>query len=124
MDKVVYSARVRRRRGQWEVWVPTLPKDAPRERTSKLANAGVNLAYNIATYLGVSEQLVEVDVRQPRRPKRGAPLRQRLSAGAIQAACVVTALGGVYAAAGAATTLILGGVIGAAYSVLHESGRI
>lgn len=121
MDARKYEARVRRRRGAWEVSAPELPADAPVVRVAQLGNAAAELIEALSEYLGVDPSSLAVTVPHP--VKRGrAPLRSRLSAGAAQLAGAGVLLTGVYAAAGAAATLIAAGVSVVAVATGKEAG--
>lgn len=123
MQQVTYATAVRRRRGKWHVSVPALPADAPVIVTTQLGNAAPLLISDLAEYLGVSVDVVDVSVEQPRRPDRPR-LRDRLSAGLVQAGAGTGALVGLYAMTSWPVTLITAGVATAALSALRESGRI
>lgn len=118
-----YRTRVRRKRGQWHIDVPALPRDAPVVVTRQLGNAAPLLISELAEYLGVSVDVIEVSIEHPHREKR-RKLRDRLTADGMQLSGGVAALSGVYLAAGTAATLITAGSVITALAALRESGRI
>jgi hypothetical protein len=123
MKEIHYSTRVERHRGQWRVSVPALPRDAPVVVTKQLGNAVPLLIEQIANYLGVSVSIVSVTVEAPTRSARPR-LRDRITAGAVQASGGLGTLAGVYLVGGVAATLITGSLAAVALGVLRESGRI
>lgn len=122
MNRITYATRVRRVRDAWEISVPDLP-GGPRVRTKTLGNAAPLLIHNIADYLGVVPDVIDVDVALPRREQRRT-VRSLVTAGAVQLSGGALALSGLYLVAGAAYTLIATGIASAALAVLKESGRI
>lgn len=121
MDAKTYDARVRRRRGVWEVRAPGLPADAPVVRVAQLDNAAPELIEALAGYLGVDPSTLAVRVPHPVRTPR-VPLRARLSAGAAQLTGGGVLLAGIYTAGGAAATLIAAGVGVVAVATGKEAG--
>lgn len=121
MDRITYDVQVRRRKGKWVASVPALPADAPKIVTSALGNVAADLIVELSEYLGVPATQVEVRVPTPARPTR-APLRDRITHGAVQLAGGGTLLGGVYLAAGAAATLIAAGIGVVAVATGKEAG--
>ena len=120
MQQVVYRTDVRRKRGQWHVSVPGLPRDAPVVVTRQLGNAAPVLIEQLAEYLGVSVSVVEVVIEQPRPRKR----RRGVPPPVAQVLGGLGALAGVYLLVGVAVTLITAGIAVAALATLRESGRI
>jgi len=117
---VRYRTEVRRRRGEWHVSVPALPRDAPVIKIDKLGNAAPLLVEALAGYLGVAYSAIEVSVNQPVR----RTLRSRVTAGAVQLAGAVGTLSGLYLLAGVPATLIAASVATVAVGTLREMGRI
>lgn len=122
MDRITYATQVRRVRDAWEISVPDLP-GGPRVRTKTLGNAAPLLIMEVADYLGVVPDVIDVDVVLPRREARPG-WRERVTASAVQLSGGVLALSGLYLVAGAAYTLIATGLASAALAALRESGRI
>lgn len=118
MDPVTYNARVRRRRGAWHISVPALPRDAPVLKLSKLDNAPPLLIEQIAAYLGISVNAVNVRIVPPKRRRRTI----RPVTWQVVGALAVTV--GLCVLAGVAVTLLVAGVVVVALAALRESGRI
>lgn len=123
MKEIRYRTKVERRGGTWHVSVPALPRDAPVVKTDKLANAAPILIEELSHYLGVSVNMISIDVEAPTRPARPR-LRDRLTASAVQAAGGVGALTGMYLVAGYAVTLITASVAAVVLGALREAGKV
>jgi hypothetical protein len=122
MDRITYATQVRRRRDRWEISVPDLP-GGPVVTTKTLGNAAPLLIMEVADYLGVVPDVIDVNVALPRREARPG-WRERVTASVVQLSGGVLALSGLYLVAGAAYTLIATGLASAALAALRESGRI
>lgn len=118
MDYRTYRAKVRHRRdGRWRVTVPELP-GRPGITVSALGNAPALLIEQVALHLGVSRDLIGIDIGHPIR------VRRRPTALTAQLVGAAVALSGVYGLLGWAATLCTAGVVLTALGVLREGGRI